>query len=412
MTSLLKPKLRFAQFFGNWMNYKFNELFIVVATKNTKMKSNKVLTNSAQKGIVLQNDYFDREIANQKNLTGYYLVAKGDFVYNPRISVSAPVGPINRNNLIEGVVSPLYNVFRLLSGSEVFFEYYFQGSKWHKYLSEVANFGARHDRMNIGIGDFNKMPFKVPSIEEQTKIAQFFSLIDEKLQALNKKKELLERYKKGVMQQIFSQKIRFKDEKGEDFPDWEEKVLGDIGKTFNGLTNKTSEHFGKGSKFIKYKQVFDFSSIKLSECDLVEISSDEHQNTVEFGDVFFTVSSETPKDIGMASVLLDDAEDVYLNSFCFGYRLNSLNTLSPHFSKYLFRSPKFRKNVVKLAQGSTRYNMSKVEAMKIKVILPTINEQLKISTFLYQIDDKITQTTTQIELAETWKKGLLQKMFV
>lgn len=412
MTSLLKPKLRFAQFFGNWMNYKFNELFIVVATKNTKMKSNKVLTNSAQKGIVLQNDYFDREIANQKNLTGYYLVAKGDFVYNPRISVSAPVGPINRNNLIEGVVSPLYNVFRLLSGSEVFFEYYFQGSKWNKYLSEVANFGARHDRMNIGIGDFNKMPFKVPSIEEQTKIAQFFSLIDEKLQALNKKKELLERYKKGVMQQIFSQKIRFKDEKGEDFPDWEEKVLGDIGKTFNGLTNKTSEHFGKGSKFIKYKQVFDFSSIKLSECDLVEISSDEHQNTVEFGDVFFTVSSETPKDIGMASVLLDDAEDVYLNSFCFGYRLNSLNTLSPHFSKYLFRSPKFRKNVVKLAQGSTRYNMSKVEAMKIKVILPTINEQLKISTFLYQIDDKITQTTTQIELAETWKKGLLQKMFV
>ena len=130
-----------------------------------------------------------------------------------------------------------------------------------------------------------------------------------------------------------------------------------------------------------------------------------------FGDVFFTVSSETPNEIGTASVLLDQIDELYLNSFCFGYRANSLDLLSPYFSRYLFRSELFRNEIVKLAQGSTRYNMSKVQLMKLKIQLPCLEEQQKIATFLSNVDAKIESTNQQINQTQSFKKGLLQQMF-
>ena len=221
----------------------------------------------------------------------------------------------------------------------------------------------------------------------------------------------MERYKKGVMQKIFSQKLRFKDENGNDFPDWEEKKLGEIGNTFNGLTGKTKEDFGEGKPYIQYKQIFDSSKIKIEKCDLVKIKSDEKQQQVMFGDIFFTVSSETPNEIGTASVLLDDVQEMYLNSFCFGYRPNSLKTTIPTFLRYLFRSPIFRNDIVKLAQGSTRYNMSKLGLLKLTVNIPHPNEQQKVATFLSSIDEKLEKCQSQIKAMEHWKKGLLQQMF-
>jgi type I restriction enzyme S subunit len=101
-----------------------------------------------------------------------------------------------------------------------------------------------------------------------------------------------------------------------------------------------------------------------------------------------------------------------LNSFCFGFRANSLEKLSPYFSQYLFRSENFRTEIIKLAQGSTRYNMSKIQLLKIEIQLPCLEEQTKIANFLSSIDEKINHTATQIEKMEVWKKGLLQKMFV
>lgn len=249
-----------------------------------------------------------------------------------------------------------------------------------------------------------------PCIKEQTKIASFLTAVDDKLQALKKKKTLLEQYKKGVMQKIFSQELRFKDENGNDYPDWEEKKLGDIGETYNGLTGKSKEHFGDGKPYIQYKQIFDDSKIDISRFELVQISPTENQNKVVFGDVFFTVSSETPNEIGTASVLLDDIEELYLNSFCFGYRASNLY-LSPYFSRYLFRNELFRNQIIKLAQGSTRFNMSKVQLMKLTVKLPCVEEQSKIANFLSAIDDKINAVEIQIEKMEVWKKGLLQQLF-
>ncbi len=129
--------------------------------------------------------------------------------------------------------------------------------------------------------------------------------------------------------------------------------------------------------------------------------------------MFFTTSSETPSEVGFCSVLLSHIEEeVYLNSFCFGYRIKSFELFNPYFACYLFKSSAFRSDVVVLAQGSTRFNISKTGFMKINIQLPCIEEQIKIANFLTEIDDKISQTQSQLEGTKKYKQGLLQKMFV
>jgi type I restriction enzyme S subunit len=196
-----------------------------------------------------------------------------------------------------------------------------------------------------------------------------------------------------------------------EFPDWEVKKLGDVGTTLNGLTGKTKEDFGAGKPYIQYKQVFNSSKINIEKCGLVDITDSDKQTKVKYGDVFFTTSSETPKEIGTASVLLDNIEEMYLNSFCFGFRVEQ-TLLYPPFSQYLFRNNDFRKKMIPLAQGSTRYNISKSAFLKLKVKLPKVEEQNKIANFLSDLDAKIEVLSTSIENTETFKKGLLQQMFV
>jgi restriction endonuclease S subunit len=287
---------------------------------------------------------------------------------------------------------------------------------WCYYLLGYLNlnqYSTGQAQPGLSIQNLEKVTCVIPpSKQEQQKIASFLSVVDKKIQLLKKQQTHLELYKKGVMQKIFSRELRFKDENGKDFPEWELKKLGDIGNTFNGLTGKTKEDFGNGLPYIQYKQIFDNSSIDISKCDLVQITASDKQQRVQFGDAFFTVSSETPNEIGTASVLLEKVDEMYLNSFCFGFRPKSLSETSPYFLRYLFRSPLFRKQIVKLAQGSTRYNMSKVELLKLTVLMPSNLEQEKIGSFLSAIDEKIDHFKEQIRLTEEWKKGLLQQMFV
>lgn len=284
--------------------------------------------------------------------------------------------------------------------------------QFDKFKIEIQSLSQGVAQANLNQERLSNIEFNFPSLPEQTKIANFLSGIDEKINLLKEKKSLLEEYKKGIMQKIFNQEIRFKDDNGKDFEVWEEKSLGEIGNTFNGLTGKTKEDFGIGKPYIQYKQIFDNSKINIEGCQLVDIKEKDNQNEVQYGDVFFTVSSETQNEIGTASVLLDNVTEMYLNSFSFGYRANSLKELVPEYSRYLFRNELFRNDIIKLAQGSTRYNMSKVSLMKLKVLLPVEKEQTKIANFLSSIDEKIELVNTQIKDTQEYKKGLLQQMFV
>ncbi len=200
---------------------------------------------------------------------------------------------------------------------------------------------------------------------------------------------LLVEFKQSVQRDLFDQTVRFTKENGEPYPDWQDYVLNDIGTSFNGLSGKTKENFGYGKPYIQYKQIFDNSYIDSSKCDFVEILEDENQSRVRYGDIFFTTSSETRLEVGFSSVLLEEVEEMYLNSFCFGFRLNSFDILNPNFAQYLFRNDELRRKIVRLGQGSTRYNISKVQLMKISTPLPSIPEQNKIASFLNSIDRKI-----------------------
>lgn len=179
--------------------------------KNHGFQYRLVLSNSAQHGIVSQNQEFDKEIANEERIDGYYVVIPGAFVYNPRISVTAPCGPINVNETGEtGIMSPLYTVFTISSPqiSQDFLKYYFQSSCWYKYVKGVANYGARHDRISISDGDFFDMPIPLPTKEEQNYIAKVLSAADREIELLQQDIEQEKQKKKALMQLLLTGIVR------------------------------------------------------------------------------------------------------------------------------------------------------------------------------------------------------------
>ncbi|AZB21191.1 restriction endonuclease subunit S [Kaistella haifensis] len=188
--------------------------------------------------------------------------------------------------------------------------------------------------------------------------------------------------------------------------DWEVKKLGDFGETFSGLSGKNKEDFGKGYPYIPYKNIFQNSKIDINFMDYVDIKENENQNKVQYGDIFFTTSSETADEVGMSSVLLDQIDIMYLNSFCFGFRLKNNNILDPLFSSYLLRGEKIRKELNVLAQGSTRFNMSKSQLIKLIIPIPPLSEQQKIADILSTWDKAIQETGNIIKSLEKRNKAL------
>ncbi|MCY1128018.1 restriction endonuclease subunit S [Frigidibacter sp. RF13] len=207
MQSLFSQTLRFTQpdgtAFPEWEEKRLGEVATRCKAKNGDLQYMRVLTNSAAQGVVDQGSYFDKDIANAENLGGYYIVKLGDFVYNPRISVTAPVGPIKRNDVGDGVMSPLYTVFRFKEANTDFFNTFFETTFWHDYMKSVANYGARHDRMAISMGDFMDMPLPFPHPEEQAKIVEALSAMDAKISAVQAQVDRMQDFKKGLLQQMF-----------------------------------------------------------------------------------------------------------------------------------------------------------------------------------------------------------------
>lgn len=193
---------------------------------------------------------------------------------------------------------------------------------------------------------------------------------------------------------------------------WRLHPLGSVGKTVGGLSGKSAEDFGKGSPFVTYKQIFDNSFVALDKCGFVRIENDERQNEVAYGDVLITGSSETPDEVGFASVVLEKPfEKTYLNSFCFAFRPDTLLLRVPRFSQFLFHSPWYRAEVRHLAQGSTRFNISKLGFLKLKLPIPAQDEQQKIADCLSSLDDLIAAQAKKIEALKAHKKGMMQQLF-
>ena len=190
--------------------------------------------------------------------------------------------------------------------------------------------------------------------------------------------------------------------------DWEERKLGEVGETYTGLSGKSKNDFGHGNgKFVTYMNVFSNPIANPIIVDPIEI--DSRQNKVKAGDVFFTTSSETPEEVGMSSVWLENSDNTYLNSFCFGYR--PLKKFDNYYFAYMLRSSSVRKDIVFLAQGISRYNISKNKVMEIDIPMPPLTEQTQIGKFFRTLDNLITLQKRRCDKLILLKKAMLEQMF-
>ena len=239
------------------------------------------------------------------------------------------------------------------------------------------------------------IPF--PNKVEQNKIVAYFANLDHLITLHQRKCDQTKNLKKYMLQKMFPQngakvpEIRFD---GYTY-DWEQRKLGDIGSTFTGLSGKTKEDFGHGdAQFITYMNVFSNPVANLEMTEAVEI--DAKQNCVKKGDVFFTTSSETPEEVGMSCVMPENKDNIYLNSFCFGYRPTEKFDLD--YLAYVLRADSFRQEMTFLAQGISRYNISKNKVMEVSIPIPNLEEQTMVGQYFSNLDHLITLHQRQHKL--------------
>ena len=278
------------------------------------------------------------------------------------------------------------------------------------FENEIAkNMGATINQITGYM--FSKIEFMIPSGEEQQKIGEYFQSLDHLITLHQRKYEKLHNIKKSMLEKMFPKngsnvpEIRFKG-----FTEaWEQRKFGEVGETYTGLSGKSKDDFGHGSgKFITYMNIFSNPVASPNMTESIEI--DDSQNKVRFGDVLFTTSSETPDEVGMSSVWLENAENTYLNSFCFGYRPTA--EFNPYYLAYMLRSSSMRKKITFLAQGISRYNISKNKMMDIEMPIPSIDEQKQIGEYFANLDRLITLHQRELEKLQNIKKSMLEKMFV
>ena len=200
------PEIRLDGFDDEWDEWKLSDISQKVTEKNKENIYSETYTNSAEFGIINQRDFFDKDISNEKSLNTYYVVRNNDYVYNPRISNFAPVGPIKRNKLGRtGVMSPLYFVFRVTNSNIDldFLETFFNTNTWHKFMKLNGDSGARADRFAIKDSVFLNMPITIPSLLEQQAIGSYFSNLDQLITSYQEKISQLETLKKKLLQDMF-----------------------------------------------------------------------------------------------------------------------------------------------------------------------------------------------------------------
>ena len=239
-----------------------------------------------------------------------------------------------------------------------------------------------------------------PCLEEQKKISKLLSLLDERIATQNKIIDKLQSLIKGLNDSLYAQ--------------YGGKVLtsfAELGTSYSGLSGKSAQDFGSGKPFITYLNVYSNNVINENEFQYVAIKDDEKQNVAEYGDVLFTLSSETPREVGIGSVYLGK-EKVYLNSFCFGIHITNMEVAFPPYLSYYVSSTAFRKFIYPYAQGSTRFNLCKADFEKASIKLPTLENQKRIYSILSHIDSKIETEIQMLNLYNSQKQYLLRQMFI
>lgn len=413
----LAPKLRFKQDngadFSEWEELPFGE----AVTRGTQDKGRRNRPNlwvvdlehlEAGTGRVLSKSSAENSLSQKNEFSS------GDILFGKLRPYLKKFAKPN----FDGVCS---SEIWVLSGIKVLNEYLFYIIQT-SYFNQLANISSGSKMPRSDWGTIADSEFSFPSLFEQQKIADFLSSIDAKIDAVKRKLDAFERYKKGLMQQIFSQKIRFKQDDGSDFPGWEEKRLGDVYSWIktNSLSREyLTDEINKiqnihyGDIHTKFKTMFhqekETIPYILPSAPMRQISNEEF---CQIGDVIIADASEDYKDIGKSIEIIS----VQKNSLVAGLHTYiarpNKKTIAIGFSGYLFANYQTRKQIMRIAQGISVLGVSKTNVAGLKLNLPSLPEQQKIADFLSSVDLKIDAIKSQTEKLEAFKKGLLQQMFV
>lgn len=284
-----------------------------------------------------------------------------------------------------------------------YFYLYFSNHFYDRIMSMTAKSSVDSVRLEM-IAD---MQIPVPPMPEQSAVAEVFSHANALIEGLEKLIAKRRVITQGAMQELLTGKRRLPGFSGE----WEVKKLWQIGKTYGGLSGKIKSDFSTGNSFyIPFMNIMSNPVIDPNYLDSVHIRADESQNKTQRGDLFFNGSSETPEEVGMCAVLKDDIPNLYLNSFCFGFRLSPELKTDGLFFAYFFRSSIGRRLIYSLAQGATRYNLSKTNFLKLEVLYPNPKEQSAIAAVISDMDAEIESLEQKLSKYKLIKTGMMQQL--
>ena len=393
------PHLRFPEFSGEWEKNNLSKFSSKITKKNKGNVIQNVLCNSANLGIIPQNDYFDRDIANADNTDSYYIIEQGDFVYNPRKSTAAPYGPVNiYNGEKPGIISPLYLCFSVLNISPSFLFYRFKSSVWHPYVYSHGDTGVRFDRVSIKDDVFFDMPIYTPTQNEQEKIATLLSLIDERIATQNKIIEDLKKLKSAIIEKIFnephSNKIR----------------LGDIGSYIRGLTYSNDDVVEQDGVFVmRSNNIINGSSLDYQH-NIVSVNKQIlTEQQLQDGDIIICMANGSSSLVGKSSFYDGNCSiPITVGAFCGIYRSKE------PIVKWLFQTSKYRRYIGNSLQGGNGAiaNLNGDDILRMSFSIPDAPAKDNGVKLLTSLDTLLESNLLLYGLYTKQKKYLLRQMFI
>ena len=393
------PRIRFNGYTDAWEQRKLGEIANKVTKKNTDLAVDETFTNSAEHGIISQKDFFDHDIVNASNIGGYYVVEPNDFVYNPRISNLAPVGPINRNKMVKnGVMSPLYTVFKPHDVDYTYLEQFFKSKVWHPFMYYNGDSGARSDRFSIKDELFFQMPIFLPSIKEQRKIGAYLDSLDNAITLHQRKSDEFRELKKYMLQKMFPKpncdrpEIRFAG-----FTDaWEQRKLGEILEEFSEKSVVEDEYpvLSSTNKCMEFRD------------GRVSGSSNLGYKIIDNGDLVLS-----PQNLWLGNININDIGKGLVSP---SYKTFKVTGVDGNFLNPQLRKPAML-NAYKEAstQGASvvRRNLDLDLFNGITIKAPSLEEQSKIGNYFASLDHAITLHQRKSDEFRELKKYMLQNMF-
>ncbi len=399
------PHLRFPEFSGEWYSYPLTDFMSFKNGMNPDAKRFGRGIKFISVMDILNNQFicYDNIRASVEVIEGdieTYGVNYGDILFQRSSETLEDVG---QANVYLDRKPAVFGGFVIRGKSKgnyhpVFFRYLLASPTARKRII-VKGAGAQH--FNIGQDGLSRVCLNIPSIQEQEKIAKLFECVDTRIATQNK---IIEKYE-SLIQAICDTLIEAEQHKVE-------LSFNDFGEPYSGLSGKSAEDFGEGCQYITYMNVYQNQIIDTTDVGLVKINETEQQSVVRYGDILFTLSSETPNEVGMGAVYLGDTYPLYLNSFCFGVRIIDESKIFPPFLAYYISTKSFRKAVFPLAQGSTRFNLQKSDFMKKMFLFPKVEKQNKIYTTLKAYSDKLSIEKRIAKLLCEQKSFLLRQLFI